>query len=351
MKIPKMTRHATGQARVRINGRDYYLGTYGSPEAEEKYRQLIARLLSGQPTAPQGVAVTVREVLALFIEHKAKTLGSHTREPAQFRSAFKPLAEMFGSEPARDFSPKKLKLLQVAMVQKGWCRNVIDHRINRVRMAFKWAESEELVKPGTSATLRTVEPIPKTYPGVRLTPPIRPSSREDVAKVANELRKRSPRAAAMLELQWVTGMRSGEVRTIRGCDLDRAGDIWLYRPATAKTDHFEDHAPRVIALSVEAQKLLTPWLRADPNEYLFPSRRAPLYTDNGYALMVRHAGRRIGVSVRPQAGRHSFKQRVTRALGADAARAAMGHSSIEMTNRYANEQDVQAAIDVARKLA
>lgn len=33
---------ATGQAQVRINGKDHYLGAYGSPESREIYEDLIA---------------------------------------------------------------------------------------------------------------------------------------------------------------------------------------------------------------------------------------------------------------------------------------------------------------------
>ena len=43
VRPPKYQLHkATGQARVRINGHDIYLGKYRSPESEERYRQVIA---------------------------------------------------------------------------------------------------------------------------------------------------------------------------------------------------------------------------------------------------------------------------------------------------------------------
>ena len=43
VRPPKYQLHkATGQARVRIKGRDIYLGKYRSPESEQRYRQVIA---------------------------------------------------------------------------------------------------------------------------------------------------------------------------------------------------------------------------------------------------------------------------------------------------------------------
>ena len=39
---PAYTLHKpTGQARVRIKGKDHYLGEYGTPESRERYDDLI----------------------------------------------------------------------------------------------------------------------------------------------------------------------------------------------------------------------------------------------------------------------------------------------------------------------
>ena len=45
-RVPKLTFHSSsGQARVRLGGRQVYLGEHGSPEATEKYHRLIAEYL------------------------------------------------------------------------------------------------------------------------------------------------------------------------------------------------------------------------------------------------------------------------------------------------------------------
>ncbi len=52
--IPKYGLHKpTGQARVVLNGRDYYLGKYGSAESRRKYDQLIAAWLSNNQLLPE----------------------------------------------------------------------------------------------------------------------------------------------------------------------------------------------------------------------------------------------------------------------------------------------------------
>jgi hypothetical protein len=61
-------------AVVRIDGRDHYLGRFGSEESREKYRRLVAAWLGGQPTpssttgpGPAGAAdPTVAELLLAY---------------------------------------------------------------------------------------------------------------------------------------------------------------------------------------------------------------------------------------------------------------------------------------------
>ncbi|MGC6550210.1 MAG: site-specific integrase, partial [Rubripirellula sp.] len=40
--VPKYLFHISGQARVSIAGRDFYLGKYGSPESLARYHSLLA---------------------------------------------------------------------------------------------------------------------------------------------------------------------------------------------------------------------------------------------------------------------------------------------------------------------
>ena len=43
--------------------------------------------------------------------------------------------------------------------------------------------------------------------------------------------------ASIVELQRLTGMRSGEIVIMRGSALDTTGKSWTYVPATHKTEH------------------------------------------------------------------------------------------------------------------
>jgi hypothetical protein len=49
---PEYRYHISGQARVYLDGRYYYLGKCDSPESLAKYRRLVAKYLSNDCTMP-----------------------------------------------------------------------------------------------------------------------------------------------------------------------------------------------------------------------------------------------------------------------------------------------------------
>lgn len=366
---PVIFRHKSGQARVRIRGTDHYLGEYGSARAAAAYADLLAKITSPDQSkvAPSGGGITVAGVVAFFLAHAEKNYSARGREAENHRLAVRPLTALFGLLPAGDFGPKHLKTVQQAMASGswmdaaerkkapvvGWCRNVVNRRVVRLRTLWKWAESEELVPRGSAASLATVRAVPKNAPGVRNTPRRAPTSWEDLQAVC--LHCPAP-VRVMLQLQWWTGMRSQDVRLFRGSRLDTSGDVWLYRPEIDKGDWRDDaeDAPRVVQLGPECQGLLISWCEQlhSVAGYLFPPSRVRVqatYTAFSYSQAVRRASAAAGVKVLPYGGRHAAKMRVTREMGADAARAYLGQRSIQSTAHY-GDIDRRHAEDVAREM-
>ncbi len=76
-----------------------------------------------------------------------------------------------------------------------------------------------------------------------------------------------PTVRAMVELQRVTGMRPGEVVVMTTGQIDRSGELWIYRPDRHKTVHIGRE--REIPLGPRAQGIVKPWLKADPDAPLF----------------------------------------------------------------------------------
>lgn len=156
---PAYTLHKpTGQARVRIAGRDHYLGVYGTPESHERYDHLIAELLH---SADQGAdrRITVGQLIVLYMKYARSyyvKCGQETSEVNNLRVALRPLAKLFRSTLAADFSPKKLKNVRDEMIRKGCVRTSINRQVDRIRRMFKWAVSEEIVSSNVYVVRETL---------------------------------------------------------------------------------------------------------------------------------------------------------------------------------------------------
>jgi integrase len=201
-----------------------------------------------------------------------------------------------------------------------------------------------------------------------------------------------PPIAAMIQLQLLTGMRPGEVMSIRTCDIDTSGKLWIYRPATHKTEHHG--RKRVVYLGPKAQQVLQPYLRSDRQAVIFSPasamealwrerrahRRTPMtpsqaararkprpawqpgdaYDRRSYACAVYRASDR---AFPPPAGlnederrhwrrdhrwspnqlRHNAATRLRKEFGLEAARVVLGHSSADVTEIYAELDFAKAA--------
>ena len=75
-RVPGYLLHKpTGQARVRINGKDHWLGKHGSPESHQQYAELIEEFVSGNEIMPTH-DYTVSQVIALFWRRAKQRYGS-----------------------------------------------------------------------------------------------------------------------------------------------------------------------------------------------------------------------------------------------------------------------------------
>ncbi len=125
---PRYRRHSSGQAFVEFGSVRRYLGGYGSTESRERYQAALAEwnARDGRPVPRAAATLTTAELLAAFWLHAERHYvapnGSPTSELSNFRQALRPVAELYASTPASDFSPLKLKACRDWMVKAGWCR-------------------------------------------------------------------------------------------------------------------------------------------------------------------------------------------------------------------------------------
>ena len=139
--------HPSGQARVRIDGRDHYLGPIDSPKSLARYDELLDTWLRARSL--DRATLTVDELALRFLAH-AKTyyvkavrqrdgeiLKRPTGEVACVRAALRPLIRECGTVLAANFGPLKLKAVRESMIQAGAKRKSINKHVQRIRLAFR----------------------------------------------------------------------------------------------------------------------------------------------------------------------------------------------------------------------
>lgn len=388
-KLPSYRNHKPSvRAVVTLDGRDFYLGKYGSPENRAEYERVIAEWLARRRSAPSspppipgglpGDDLTVTEVLVFFWRHAERHYRTPGGEPSSeldnFKDTFRPLKKLYGATAAREFSPLKLKALRQAMIDSGLCRNVINQRIGRIVHAFKWAASEEKVPASVYQSLKTVSGLQRGRTDARESERVLPVPDEFVDAIRPHV---SRQIWAMISLQRLTGMRPGEVVMMRTADLDTSGKVWVYAPAGHKMLY--RGRERKIYVGPAAQVVLKLWLKADLSAFLFSpreareerfvamraarrsrvqpsqqdrknaaSRRRPgeHYTTKTFHHAVRNACLRADVPHwHPNQLRHNAATRLRKEFGLDTARVILGHSSPTVTEVYA-EVDREKALSV-----
>jgi integrase len=341
-RIPAYVHHKpTGQARVRINGKDHYLGKFGSPESHERYDELIAELvLDAEPSR----SLTLTAVLAAwwaeckrrYSKGKGKLGGAQN-----WRPVIRLLREKHGEERAEDLGPKKLrKLLEEAAEENGWSLSYTKMQLARVKRIFKWAAAEELVSVTAYQSLSVAE-----IRHGRRSQSIPPVA-DDV--VEQTLRHLKPMIANMVRVQRLTGMRPGELVIMRPADIDRSGDIWVYIPERHKTEHHGKS--RVIYVGPKGQAILQPYI-LKATEYVFPSSRSPHYTTGTFQQAIYRTCRRLRLPQwSPNQLRKAAATEVRSKLDVEHAASLLGHSSATVTGEHYAAHDRQRAIDAARLL-
>ena len=279
--MPKLTKKLPKECRDREqsfswhNGKRYYHGRWGSPEAAESYRRFRIALLEGSPLLFQngktGDAL-ISELAAGFIQH-AESRNMDKADVGHFKTTIGYLVEVYGGLSVNEFSPRKLKTVRNLMVKAGTLsRRMINKYVGKIRTIFKWGIEEEVVNPNVEHALRAVNALRKGEQGTFDKPP-RKNVPDDV--VERTLPFLSPTVSAMVQLQRMVGMRPSEIFRMRVGDIDRGRDngLWYYMPGSYKTEQYVGAIE--FPLGEDEQKLIAPYLEGKkPSESVFSPRQA-----------------------------------------------------------------------------
>lgn len=389
---PPAYRHQKSRnlAVVRIHGKDYYLGEYGSAESKQLYAQLIAEKwadLSEQSTArlplSRKVWPQIDDLIAQFmtkfvVNYYIDRDGKPSERQYHIRLALRPLHELYGSTPIDQFGSKRLKLVRERIIQMGieeqggYSRRYVNDHVAIIKNFVRWCVEEELAPADCSNYLAAVQQLRKGRDK-------RVKENEKVMPIAKEVVKATlpflaPQLATMVQLQLHTAMRPDEVTIMRLCDIDQSGDIWMFVPQAHKREHHE--LPRPIFLGPRSQQLMQPWLDRPGQAYLFSPqevvaaslarrrksdkntpakfnyRNAPrdCYDDETYCRAVKRACKRAGVPTwTPNRLRHTAATYIRETYGLEAAKIILGHQSAVTTEIYA-EKDAKIAMNIMKEI-
>ena len=395
-KAPALRYHISGQSVVTIDGRDYYLGKHDSPEAIARYAVLIGVYQAGglklpsdfdpselnaraanifaaapQPSQQSKEPLSVRHVTASYRE---LVRTKYANNPAELHRQYQICDETDkheGDRLADDYGPLALQRQRQRWIDAGNSRVYCNRLANAVVRMFKYAVSQELVKPETWQRLKSVEPLRIGQTQAPETEPRRPVAIEVVRQTAKHL---SPVLKAMLRVQVATGMRPSEICNLRPCDIDRSGTVWMFRPAKHKTANKGKR--KAVPIVGDARDAITDYLNRDSQAFCFSpiesmawfrtnqraSRKSKVqpsqasrtkadpkkqpgekYTPTSYRQSIQRAAKTAEVELwHPYQLRHLAGTVVRDALGIEAAQALLGHSELRMTEHYAKQTEAKA---------
>lgn len=408
LHVPTPVHHkASGKALLFLRDsagkrRTIYLGDYGTPEAERRYREVLAEHFAGRPVATRATVAPapstwpdVAQLCGAYMVHAQRYYvdadGNQTGEVVSATYAFAMLLNLLRDVPTDRVRIRDLITVRQALVDErdpdrkgrkavgGLSRRTINGRMQRVKSLFRWGVEQGLVPGETWHELSALRGLPKGRCGVRDNPPV-----EAVPwrLVEATLPKMVPTVRDAVLTQWWTGMRPGEVLRMTRRQLDMTGDIWWYRPEKHKGSW--RGRQREIAIGPNARELIRLRLTLALDAPLFSARtaweefraakrasrktpetkqqrerdeRAARAERVAEFLDVDHYRRAITRACdaakephwSPHQLRHAAGTRIAATEGIEVARATLGHTDVTTTRRYAIGADAQLAKLAAQK--
>ena len=405
-KAPQRTYHISGQSVVRIGLRDYYLGPHDSSESIRRYAALITVYQANGLTLPEdfdastldlqaaamfeqqatevvaceqeALPITVKHVTACYRDHIAGKYANNPQEHHRHSRLCDQLDAKFGDIEAAEFGPVRLKAFRDDRVAEGLARKYVNRLVNCVILIFRHSVASELIGIAAIDRLKTLEPLRYGQTAAPETDPVEPVDIEHVRRTAAYL---TPVVKAMLRVQIATGARPKEVCMMRPRDIDRSGQVWLYRPSSHKTSW--RGKSKAIPLVDDAREAVTDFLNRDPDAFLFSPaesmawRRAmgaakrktamncgnragsnrkadpqrlprDRYDAQSYRQSIQRAAKAAGVPQwHPYQCRHLTATTIRAALNIEDTQALLGHSKAAMTEHYARKS-LEAATRAAQ---
>ena len=305
--------------------------------------------------AASGCA-SVDEVVAAWCRHVPEY---YRGDGSKYTSPAMAVLDVCGGRAVSELTHADMLAVRDAFVRRGWSRRSVNGALWAVKAMWGWALDEGLIQAQAKAELTQVRGLKANRSPARETPPVRPV---DDATLAATLERLTPATADMVRVHRLTGMRPGELCSMRWELVDTSSEPWVYRPESHKNGWRGQ--PRAICIGPRARAILSARRRpsgpcfspmesvremldarsaaahchrARPKGYADAARRpGEAWTTGSYTCAIGKAAARAGL---PPWGanrlRHAFATEVRRRFGLEACRAVLGHSlGARITDRY-----------------
>ena len=372
-------------AYVVLSGERHYLGNWNSQKAKEAFQRVTAEWIARdcKPEPPRNDA-TIMECCDAFTDYCRDYFKSSPKSFDRIMLALHPLTTLYGRMLAHEFGAVHLRAVRETMINDGLSVTTINTRINVIRRMLRHCASIEMIPPEPWHKCATLENLKPGRTAAKAPKKIEPVPLEYVEAVKKHVTKS---VRGLIELQLLTGARSGELLKLKKNDIDMTGNVWVVELKRHKNAWRGQS--RTLCIGPQGQAVLKPLIlmRRD-NEYLFQpydyyrerseaaethrrpnqKKNIPLsdrtcgehYTADSYRRAIKRAcvvarikdkdGNEIPVPEwHPHQLRHTCASEMRKQFGVEAVRAVLGHNCVDTTELYAQidaEQAKQIAASV-----
>lgn len=394
--VPERRYHVSGQSVVTIDGKNFYLGPHNDALTVARYACLVKAYQDNGYRLPDDYSIddvrnaTASQFADLMVEdqsdkpvrvkhlaeaykaHVLKRYANAVQDHSRRLDVVKWLLEYDSELLVERFGPKKLREYRDRMDDGTRSRRYLNRLTNEVRAAFKWGVSQELVTPPVLVGLKSLPPLVAGEAGFERARR-KQVSVEVVRATAKHL---APIVRDMLTVQLATGMRPSELCSMRAGEIDRSGEIWLFKPTNHKTAW--KGIEREIPILGQARTAIENYLNRSPASFLFSPAEAmswfrakqrseckgygsykklvedpkkkpgDRYDSGSYRQAIVRAAKLAKVPHwTPYQVRHLVGTTVAEALHLESSKALLGHQDLQTTQIYA-KSTTKTAIEAAR---
>jgi integrase len=286
--------------------------------------------------------VTVAQLFAVYLEHCKEYYardGKPTGEYELYRY-LRPKLDSIADLHAKQVTPATVDALRNEWIKDGNSRKYINKNISRVIRMFKWAVTKELVDVTVWQRLTAIDGLKAGRSKAKDRKPVGPADDNDFNAACDHM---PDETAAMARIQRLTGSRPGEMWIMRPCDIDRTGVVWTYTPSSHKTQHHGKQ--RKIHIGPKAQSILLPYLLRGASELCFHRQTGRPWDRHSYREAIHLACNRAGIKTfNPNQLRHTAATEIRKRFGLEGAQVALGHSSADVTQVYAEADKAKATL-------